>query len=183
MIFTITLSHATWAAMKEWRKKFRPERDSNPDHCNASVVLYQLSYWANWKLDIMWVYDKPVGRERIYTHDVIYTWNFMYMNCGWKLCFHLQCTVVLFKTLLTVCLSSRDYLYNAHFRISVHEKGFAKKILTDMLTTVHTISTIIIIIVPWLKKIIWVIGVLRRTVVRVTDVSTTCAEAIFIVKW
>ena len=32
----------------------------------------------------------------------------------------------------------------------------------------------IIVIVPWFKKIIWVIGALRRT-----DISTTCAEAIF----
>ena len=36
--------------------------------------------------------------------------------------------------------------------------------------------------VPWLKKIIWVIGVLRRTVV-CDWVSTICAEAIFRVKW
>ena len=32
---------------------------------------------------------------------------------------------------------------------------------------------------PWLKKIIWVIGVLRRTVVSDINVSTTCAKAIF----
>ena len=38
----------------------RPEWDSNPNLCNACAVLYQLSYQANWKLVIMWVYKKPV---------------------------------------------------------------------------------------------------------------------------
>ena len=35
--------------------------------------------------------------------------------------------------------------------------------------------------IPWLEKIIWVIWVLRRTIAA-TDVSTTCAEAIFTVE-
>ena len=34
--------------------------DLNPDLCDASTVLYQLSYQTNWELVIMWVYDKPV---------------------------------------------------------------------------------------------------------------------------
>ena len=46
--------------MKEWPEKFRPEWDSNADLCDAGVVLYHFSYWANWELVIMWVYDKPV---------------------------------------------------------------------------------------------------------------------------
>ena len=45
------LSYATWAVAKE-----RPEWDLNPDLCNASAVLNQLSYQANWELLIMWVY-------------------------------------------------------------------------------------------------------------------------------
>ena len=40
--------------------KERPEQDSNPDLCSAGVVLYQLSYQANWELVIVWVYDEPV---------------------------------------------------------------------------------------------------------------------------
>ena len=35
-------------------------RYSNPDICDASAVLYQLSYQANWELVITWVNDKPV---------------------------------------------------------------------------------------------------------------------------
>ena len=35
--------------------------------------------------------------------------------------------------------------------------------------------------IPWLKKIIWVIGILRLLLV--TNISTTHAEAIFGVKW
>ena len=38
----------------------RPERDSNSDFYDAGAVLHQLRYQANWKLVIMWVYDKPV---------------------------------------------------------------------------------------------------------------------------
>ena len=34
-------------------------------------------------------------------------------------------------------------------------------------------------IIPGLRKIIWLIGVLRRTIVKVTDVSTTYVEATF----
>ena len=40
--------------------KERPEQDSNPDLCDASAVLYQLSYQANLELAIIWVNDKPV---------------------------------------------------------------------------------------------------------------------------
>ena len=46
--------------MNERPGKFRPERDSNPDLCDAGAVLYQLSCQGNWELVIMWVYDKPV---------------------------------------------------------------------------------------------------------------------------
>ena len=41
--------------------KERPERDSNPDLCDAGAVLHQLSYQANWELVTKWVYDKPVN--------------------------------------------------------------------------------------------------------------------------
>ena len=34
---------------------------------------------------------------------------------------------------------------------------------------------------PWLKKIIWAMGVLRRTVV--CDISTTCAEVTWLWRW
>ena len=47
-------------AMLLKHEKFRPERNSNPDLCNASAVTYQLSHQANWQLIIMWVNDKPV---------------------------------------------------------------------------------------------------------------------------
>ena len=40
-------------------KKIKPERDSNPDLCDAGAVLHQLSYHANWGLVIMWVNNKP----------------------------------------------------------------------------------------------------------------------------
>ena len=53
-LFISMLSSATWEVAKE-----RPEWDLNPDLCNTSVVLNQLSYQANWELLIMWVYDKP----------------------------------------------------------------------------------------------------------------------------
>ena len=33
--------------------------DSSPNLCDASAVLYQLSYQANWELVVTWV-DKPV---------------------------------------------------------------------------------------------------------------------------
>ena len=39
--------------------KERLELDLNPEVCDASVVLYQLSYQANWELVIMWVNDEP----------------------------------------------------------------------------------------------------------------------------
>ena len=31
-----------------------PERDSNPDLCDAGTELYELSCQANWELVIMW---------------------------------------------------------------------------------------------------------------------------------
>ena len=37
--------------------------DSNPDLCDAGVVLYQLSYQANWVQVVEWVDYKPVGVE------------------------------------------------------------------------------------------------------------------------
>ena len=40
--------------------KERPEWDSNPDLCDASAVLYQLSYQANLELAIIWVNDKSI---------------------------------------------------------------------------------------------------------------------------
>ena len=45
---------------------FRPERNSNPDLCDAGGVLHQLSYQANWKLVIMWVDYKPVDDSIYY---------------------------------------------------------------------------------------------------------------------
>ena len=54
MIFAVVLYHL-WTVANE-----RPERDSNPDFCDAGVVLHQLSNQANWDLVIMWVYDKPL---------------------------------------------------------------------------------------------------------------------------
>ena len=41
--------------------KERPERDSNPDLCDASAVLYQLSYQANLELAIIWVNGLGLG--------------------------------------------------------------------------------------------------------------------------
>ena len=45
---------------KERSEKFRSERDSNADLCDASAVLHQLSYQANWELVIICVTDKPI---------------------------------------------------------------------------------------------------------------------------
>ena len=56
-------------------EKFKLERDSNPDLCDVGAVLFQLSFQVNWKLFIMWGYDKSVdngyrsGFESVsYTH-------------------------------------------------------------------------------------------------------------------
>ena len=38
-------------------------RDLNPDLCNASTVLYQLSFQANREQVVMWVIYKPVDAE------------------------------------------------------------------------------------------------------------------------
>ena len=47
------LYYATRAVENESSEKiFAPERDSNPDLCDASAVLRQLSYQANWELVI-----------------------------------------------------------------------------------------------------------------------------------
>ena len=53
MIFAVLLGYLAVA-------KERPERDSNPDLCDAGAVLHQLSYKAHLELVIMWVYDKPI---------------------------------------------------------------------------------------------------------------------------
>ena len=45
--------YATWAVANEKPEKFRLEWDSGPDLCDASAVLYQLSYQGNWELVIM----------------------------------------------------------------------------------------------------------------------------------
>ena len=37
--------------------------NSNPDLCDAGVVLHQLSSEANWEQVVMWVNYKPVGVE------------------------------------------------------------------------------------------------------------------------
>ena len=37
--------------------------DSNPDLCDAGVVLYQLSYQANWEQVVTWVDYRPVDVE------------------------------------------------------------------------------------------------------------------------
>ena len=63
---------------KERPEKFRPERDSNPDLCDASAVLYQLSYQANLELAIIWVNDKSVDSGDTY---VIKLMKF-HLNCG-----------------------------------------------------------------------------------------------------
>ena len=57
IIFPGPLCYATVA--KERTEKFRHEQDSTPDLCDASAVLYQLSYLGNLKPFIMWVYVKP----------------------------------------------------------------------------------------------------------------------------
>ena len=55
----------------------RPEQDSNPDLCNVSAVLYQLSYQANWELVVMWGDNKPI--------DDIYIYIYIYICCGLNL--------------------------------------------------------------------------------------------------
>ena len=37
--------------------------DSNPDLCDASAAVHQLSYQANWEVVIMWVTCKPEDVE------------------------------------------------------------------------------------------------------------------------
>ena len=47
-------------------------RDSNPDLCDGSAVLYQLSYQANWELVIVWIDDKPLddGYRSILMYEI-----------------------------------------------------------------------------------------------------------------
>ena len=54
--------------------------------------------------------------------------------------------------------------------------------LVHLIWFLHYFISLQLSALPGLKKIIWVIGVLRRTVVTVADVLTTSAKAIFIVK-
>ena len=59
--------HRILVLLKQQRK--RPEKNSglnwnsNPDLCDASAVLHQLSYQANWEQVVMWVDYKPVDVE------------------------------------------------------------------------------------------------------------------------
>ena len=43
--------------------KQQQERDLNPDLCDASAVLHQSSYQANWEQVVMWVDYEPVDVE------------------------------------------------------------------------------------------------------------------------
>ena len=47
----------------------RPEWDLNPDLCDSSAVLYQLSCQANWEQVIIWVHDKPIDDEYTSMHE------------------------------------------------------------------------------------------------------------------
>lgn len=53
-------------------KRASSERVSNPDHCDGSAALNQLSYQENWELVVMWVDYKPEydGYRYIYMSDV-----------------------------------------------------------------------------------------------------------------
>ena len=52
---------ATWEIVREGPEKFRAEQFSNPDHCNVSALLYQLSYQPNWGMADIWVHEKSVN--------------------------------------------------------------------------------------------------------------------------
>ena len=63
----MSMIYACVMLLEQYRKKglknsgdLNPDPDLNPDLCDAAAVFHQLSYQANWELDNMWVYDKPV---------------------------------------------------------------------------------------------------------------------------
>jgi len=58
MIFAVMLCHLSRSERKTL--KIPGLNGSNPDLSLASAVLHLLSYQANRKLVIMWVYDAPV---------------------------------------------------------------------------------------------------------------------------
>ena len=63
MIFAVVLCYLS-------SSERRPERDSNPDLCDAGAVLDQISYQANWEMVIMWVYDEPVDSGYLVEHCI-----------------------------------------------------------------------------------------------------------------
>ena len=67
----LTNGVGTWSSVfycylsscKKGLKNSGLNRDSNPDLCDASAVLYQLRYQAIWEQVIMWVHYKPIDVE------------------------------------------------------------------------------------------------------------------------
>lgn len=57
---TLAAMVAIYAETRKRPEKLRPQRDSNPDLCDADVVLFQLSNQAHWKLAILWVHSRYV---------------------------------------------------------------------------------------------------------------------------
>ena len=62
--------------MKERPEKFKLEWHSTPDLCDASAVLYQLSYQANWELVVMQVDDNPLDIKIICILAVVLSFTY-----------------------------------------------------------------------------------------------------------
>ena len=55
---------AVLSSSEKGLKNSSRNEDSNPDLCDASAVLSQLSYQVNWEQVVMWVDCKPVDVEK-----------------------------------------------------------------------------------------------------------------------
>ena len=71
-----TVMNTIYAVMRD-KKTPGLNRNPNQDPCDASAMLYQLSYQANWELVIMRVHDNPVDtciNIRV-NYDAMNAWN------------------------------------------------------------------------------------------------------------
>ena len=63
MIFKVLLCYAV---AKESSEKFKPEQESNPDLYDATAMLSQLNYQANWELVVMSINDELVDSRYLH---------------------------------------------------------------------------------------------------------------------
>ena len=73
MIFAVMLCHLTSSDRSAW--KIQAWTVLEPCLRCGGVVFHQLNYRANWELDIMWVYDKPVDSGCLPFNEWIFIWT------------------------------------------------------------------------------------------------------------